>query len=347
MFRTGKGRVFFLTGCLVIFLCLAWGRALERAEGTTDTKPSYVISICILPFYASTTRAYWDSDLAPLLEADLANQTWLNLIPTKTVYEVCYEVEPQPWLVRGYWEQGRAPADAEAFVGLRQRLLPRVSARFPADYYVWGRVISTGARKSIVVEVTEQRTRREPVLRSTKQAETEEAIPEALEQVAEEIVAFLEPGWLVRNLEETRKQVLAQLISLHTAVKRAEEQVNSRPEVMALRVLLLSLYEEDTETYGNRARDLAADVIQAWDASDKDVTGLSEKLGVDPFLVLCREQAKGNDWAGVQETCRLGQDKYPLRSSEYEKWRVRAQNQLDPNQDKEANEPSSPQSEGP
>jgi hypothetical protein len=195
-------------------------------------------------------------------------------------------------------------------------------------------VISTGARKSVVVEVTEQGTRREPVLRSTKQAETEEGIPEALRHVAEEIVAFLESGWLVRNLEETRKQVLAQLVSLQTAVKKAEEQVNAHPEILALRVLLLSLYEEDEERYGNKARVAAADVVQAWDGSDKDVTGLSEKLGVDPFLVLCREQAKGNDWAGVQETCRIGQEKYPLRSAEYEKWRLRAQDLLDAKQQK-------------
>jgi len=341
MSRTGKGRAFFFTGGLVIVFCLAWGGGLERGEGATDSQPSYVISICILPFYTSTSRANWDTGLAPLLEADLATQPWLKLIPTKTVYEVCYEMQPQPWLVKGFWEQGRAPSDAEVFVGLRQHLLPRVSALLPADYYVWGRVISTGARKSIVVEVTEHRTRREPVLRSTKQAETEEGIPQALEHVAEEIVAFLEPGWLVRNLEETRKQVLAQLISLQTAVKKAEEHVKAHPETLALRVLLLSLYEENEEKYGSQARDAAADVVQAWDGSDKDVTGLAEKLGVDPFLVLCREQAKGNDWSGVQETCRLGQERYPLRSAEYEKWRLRAQNQLGAKGQKGANEPSS------
>ena len=84
MFCTGKGRVSCLTGCLVILFCLAWGGALERAEGATDAQPTYVISICIMPFYTSTSRANWDSDLAPLLEADLAAQPWLKLIPTNT-----------------------------------------------------------------------------------------------------------------------------------------------------------------------------------------------------------------------------------------------------------------------
>jgi hypothetical protein len=342
MFGTPKGRAFILTGCLVIFFCLAWGGALERGKGTANSEPSYVISLCILPFYTSTSRPYWNDDLAPLLEADLAKHPWLKLIPSRTVYEVCYEVQPPPWLVRGFWERDCTLTDAEVFVGLRQRLLPRVSSRLPADYYVWGRVVSTGARKSIVVEVTEDRIRREPVLRSAKQAETEEAIPEALEQVAYEIVAFLEPGWLVRNLEETRKQYLAQLVSLDSAVKKAEEQVNAHPEILALRVLLLSLYEENEEDYGNRAGEAAAVVIRVWDASDKDVTGLADKLGVDPFLVLCRQQAKANDWSGVLETCRLGKEKVPLHSAEFDEWRLRAQDQLDAKQQqKEGTEPRS------
>jgi hypothetical protein len=332
MFCTPKGRGFLLTGCLVIFFFLVWGGALEEGKGTAHSEPSNVISLCILPFYTSTLRPYWDADLAPLLEADLAKRPWLKLIPSRTVYEVCYDVQPPPWLVRGFWEQGLTPTDAEVFVGLRQRLLPRISLRLPADYYVWGRVISTGGRKSIAVEVTDQRIRREPVLRSAKQAETEEAIPEALEQIADEIAAFLEPGWLVRSLEGTRKQYLAQLVSLDSAVKQAEEQVNAHPEILALHVLLLSLYEENKEHYGNRAKDAAAGVIRVWDAGDKDLTGLAEKLGVDPFLVLCREQAKVNDWSGVQETLRLGVEMVPLRSAEYEKWRQQARDQLDAKQ---------------
>lgn len=54
------------------------------------------------------------------------------------------------------------------------------------------------------------------------------------------------------------------------------------PDMLALRVVLLSLYEDDKERYGKEARDPAACIAQAWDARDRDVTGLAEKLGVDP-----------------------------------------------------------------
>lgn len=321
MTRRGKGRRGIWTGCLALVLLLA---GAEVAEGAAGSPPLHVIKICILPFYTSTSGAYPDADLAPLLEADLSREPWLEVIPTKTVYEVYYSVEPQPWLVKGYWERGRGPADAEVFVGLREHLLPRAWARFPADYYVMGRVISTGTRKTVVVEVTEKGTRREALFRSSKKAEREEQIPEALGQVASEIVAFLASRWSVRNLEEVRKEYLSRLCSLESAVKDAEEQVDAHPDLLALRVILLSLYEEDAETYGAQATDTAACIVDRWDTRDGAVTELVEKLGVDPFLVLCREQARRGDPSGA-EACRLGMEKYPLRSAEYEKLWLEAQ----------------------
>jgi hypothetical protein len=303
-------------------------RATATTGWTTDTRSPDKIRVCILPFYTSTAQASWDSDLAPLLESALSGRPWLEVVPTRTVYELCYEVQPQPWAVRGFWGPGYTPTDAEVFVTLRQRLLPRVRARFPADYYLWGRVITTGARKSIVVEVTERRTRTEPVLKASTLAETAEGLPEAVEEVAAEIVAFLQPRWLVADLEETRKEYLAQICSLPAAVKKAEEQVKAYPELLVLRVVLLSLYEEDTDAYGEEARKTAVTIAQAWDARDKNVTGLAEKLGVDPFLILCREEAKRGDWSGVENASRLGQERYPLRSAEYEKWQRRAKDRL-------------------
>ena len=62
-----------------------------------------------------------------------------------------------------------------------------------------------------------------------------------------EILDFLEPRWSIRYLEEVRKQYLAQVRSLEGAVLESEEQVKAHPETVALRVVLLSLYEEDRE----------------------------------------------------------------------------------------------------
>ena len=313
-----KGQGGLWTGCLGAFLLLAGPQGAEAAEGAPGSRPLHVITICILPFYTSMSGPYLDADLAPLLEADLSRQPWLEVIPTKTVYEVCYSVQPQPWLVNGQWERGVGPADAEVYVGLRERLLPRARARFPADYYVMSRVISTGVRETVVVEVMEKGARREAVFRSSEQAETAEQIPEAIERVASEIVSFLEPGWSIRNLEEIRKQYLARLCSLASAVRKAEEQVDAHPGILSLRVLLLSLYEEDVATYAAQAADTAARIVDGWDTCDRQVTGLVEKLEVDPFLVLCREQAKAGSPSGA-DACRLGMEKYPLRAAEYEK----------------------------
>ena len=127
-----------LAGALavLVLLCPAVARTLSG--------PSDVVRVCILPFYLYASRASLDADLGPLLEADLSGIPWLELIPAKTVYEEVYELQPEPWFVNGFWGGDPGTRDAEVYVWLRQRLLQRARSRFPSDYYIVGRVISTG-----------------------------------------------------------------------------------------------------------------------------------------------------------------------------------------------------------
>lgn len=321
--RTTKLRVFLLTGSVAFLTFLGTMAAAKNAA-----RPSDVVRVCILPFYMSASRTSLDSDLGPLMEAALSGTPWLELIPAKTVYEETYELQPQPWLVNGIWGQGGDARDAEAYFWFRKRLLQRVRARFPSDYYLVGRVISTGLRKTVVMEVTEPDFRQQAVFTSTQGADRPEAIPEAISRGAEEIRGFLGRRVSVRSVEEVRKQYLARMISLDTAVRNADRQVKAHPQDLALRVLLLSLYAEDEDAYAGRAGDTAAKIVQSWDPQDEQVVDLAERLGVDPFLVLCREQAREKDWSGVERTSRLGQEKYPLRAAEYEKWEARAKKAL-------------------
>jgi hypothetical protein len=325
MLRIGKSRIVLYAGCSALLFCLQ----SIKAYAATESSPPYVIRMCILPFYTSASRASLDSDLGPLLEAGLSGNRWLELIPAKKVYEWTYELQPQPWLVRGFWEEGSDARDAEVFFWLRKRLLQKSWARFPADYQTIGRVISTGMRKTLVIEIMESGHSRNAVFTSTQGADRAEGIPEAMTRASAEILDFLEPRWSVRYLEEVRKQYLAQMRSLEGAIRESEEQVKAHPEAAALRVVLLSLYEEDRDRYAGLARNTAVELIRLWEARGEDARRLTERLGVDPFLVLCREQAREEDWSGVEETCRLACERNPLRSAEYDKWRLRASEQLE------------------
>ena len=325
MLRIGKRRVVLFMGCSVLLFCLQSIQALAA----TESRLPCAIRMCILPFYTSPSRASLDSDLGPLLEAGLSGNRWLELIPAKKVYEWTYELQPQPWLVKGIWEEGGDVRDAEAFFWLRKRLLQKSRARFPADYQAIGRVISTGTRKTLVIEIIESGHSRHAVFTSTQGADRAEGIPDAMMRASVEILDFLEPRWSVRYLEEVRKEYLGQMRSLDWAVRESEEQVKAHPETVALRVVLLSLYEEDEDRYGGIAKKTAVELIRMWDARHEDEKQLTQRLAVDPFLVLCRELAREGDWAGVEETCRLGRERNPLGSVEYDEWQLRASEQLE------------------
>jgi hypothetical protein len=328
MHRTAKRRVTLVAESLIVLLLLEWTLAMAAVEGAADSGPAYKIRMCILPFYTPAAGSPVDEDLAPLLESALSANGRLELIPPKIVYEVCRDIEQDPWLVKGLWEQGGDPQNAEAYFWLRNRWLQRARARFPADYYVSGRVIWTGTRQTVVVDVTEPGPRHEAVFSTAREAVTAEALPEALGQVAADIGGFLEPRWVRGYLEEVRKRYLAQLWSLDAALKETKRHADAHPGILSLRLFLLSLYEEDPQTYGARARQTATEVVRDWDAGDEEIRHYVQKLGVDPFLVLCREQARQGDWASVLETCQLGLEKYPLGAPEYRRWQDRAQEEL-------------------
>ena len=213
--------------------------------------------------------------------------------------------------------------------GSAKRLLQKSRARFPVDYQAIGRVISTGMRKTLVIEIIESGHSRQAVFTSTQGADRPEGIPEAMTLAAEEILDFLEPRWSVRYLEEVRKQYLAQVRSLEAAVRESEEQVKAHPETVALRVVLLSLYEEDRDRYAGLARDTAVELIRLWDARHEDEKRLTQRLGVDPFLVLCREQAREERLVRRPGDLSTRLERNPLGSSEYDKWRLRASEQLE------------------
>ncbi|MGW8322634.1 MAG: hypothetical protein ACWGSD_13870 [Thermodesulfobacteriota bacterium] len=102
-------------------------------------------------------------------------------------------------------------------------------------------------RKPLVIEIMESGHSRNAVFTSTQGADRAEGLPEAMTCASEEILDFLEPRWSIRYLEEVRKQYLAQMRSLEGAIRESEEQVKAHPETAALRVVLLSLYEEDRD----------------------------------------------------------------------------------------------------
>ena len=81
--------------------------------------------------------------------------------------------------------------------------------------------------------------------------------------------------------------------------------------------------------YAGLAKDTAVELIRLWDVRGENDKRLAQRLGVHPFLVLCREQAREGDWSGVRETCRLGRERNPLCSVEYDEWQLRAAEQLE------------------
>jgi hypothetical protein len=269
------------------------------------------------------------SDLSPLLEASLCQEPWIRLISARTVYERVYKLDP--WLAKGIWEDSEERGSAEVYFQLRERWIRRTGARLPAEYVILGRVIPTGERKNFIFEVLRSAPPPEVLFRTSRATERDEEIPEAVDQIAGEIQGYLQLPWSRRYMEGILRKYLAQLCSLEVAVREAEQQVLAHPENLVFRLLLLTLCVEKPGAYGGRILEEAAHVVRSLDPWDEALNRLIGELGTDPFLILCQELARRNDWQGVLRTSFLGMEKHPLGAGAYRKWQARAERELNRN----------------
>ncbi len=336
MGRTGKAggrkraRALAVVGStLVLLFSFLGGGPRARAGGGCGSREGTVrpIRVCVLPFVAFEPTETLRRDLAVLVETRLAGRDWIELIPVETTYEPFYEMSSDPWLIKGIWDERGEGREAEAYFGMRRRWLEKVEARFPSDYLVLGNLLQVGGKRILQVEVIASGTERAAYEDAGEVMEPSK-ITKAVETLAEGVATYL--------LRRHRESVLAglrglywgRICSLEAAVAEAEAITAEYPRDASFRMHLLSLYEEAPSRYGGRAARTAAAILRLWPEQDGPLKGLMDKLGVDPFLVLCRTRAAKGDWRGVKETCRRAIEKNPLRATEYERWLRRAEEEV-------------------
>ena len=288
------------------------------------------LRVCILPLFlqtAETISGY--EDLSPLLEAYLGEDARLELIPARRVREQVVGVDP--WLGRAGWSGPGGPGgpeSVETWFRLYERWTERVRVQVDADYYLEGRVVSTGRVRTVTLDLLRAALHRDVVFRSARSAAGEGDLPGVLGQMAGEIRGFLGGRWSHRYVEQVRRDYLARVVSLPEALRRIDAQVEAYPGDSYLRVFLLSMLLEDEEAHGARIVETAARTAQSLDPADTEAAGLFAELNVDPFLVLCRLHADRGEWEDVVEASRLGLEKHRLRSRDYGLWQARALREL-------------------
>ncbi|MEW6441359.1 MAG: bacterial transcriptional activator domain-containing protein [bacterium] len=291
------------------------------SQAASDICPAVKVRVCVLPIFLRTSEEV-PEDLAPLLAACLRRDPHLEVSSTGTRLEGSYEAAPWGW--KADWADNKGTGQGQVYFDLREKWLLRARAASPADLYVWGKVLSTGSMRSIAVEVLDAASPPGVMFTDAQEAASEEEIPQTLRRIADEIGARVETEWLVRCAQEARGQYLARLVSLETAVGSLRKLLDSRPDLLPVRALLLGLCAESPDVYVGELQTEAAELVRLFDVRDRRTSGLLAQLDLDPFDLLCRAQAARNDWAAVLDTCRLGLEKYPLRERVYRTWQVRA-----------------------
>ena len=321
--RVLNGVLFLIVAGLVAVQSSAAGQEVEGKPGEGGALCAEVkIRVCVLPFLLPGSYESRRQDLAPLLEAHLAACPYVDVAPAKVFRERQEDVDLL-W-GKGAWKEGSEQRRAEVYFGMRDRWLERAGGCLASDFVAWGRVISTGEKRSLLVEVFRKTTPSEILFSAVESTDGDGEIPQGLLRISQHVCGYLEGEWSGLCMEEIRGQYLGRLCSLEAAVQAGGELVQAYPEALRLRVELLSLCKEAEVDYHREIVEQAAWIVRLLKSGDREVTALFAQLNVDPFEILCRDQADRGDWSGVLETSRLGLDKNAIQTRTYRVWRTRA-----------------------
>jgi len=279
------------------------------------------VRVCVMPVLLTGAYGSRPEDLAPLLEAHLAACSHVQVAPVKIVREQQHDVDLL-W-GKGVWEEGSEQRRAEVYFKNRERWLERAGC-LPCDCVILGRVISTGERRTLLAEVFRKGAPAEILFSAVESTHSDGEIPEALLRIARQLCVHLEKGWSSRCMEEIRSQVLGRICSLEAAVREGRGLVEAHPDSLDLRAGLLSLCEESEAEYGRESAEQAKEIVHLLKPGDSGATAIFAQLNLDPFDILCREQADQGDWPGVLETSRLGLEKHPFGARAHKIWQTRA-----------------------
>lgn len=312
-----------VTGLLLVLVAGRQVGAGTNDFGQSSSSGVDSVRVCICPFAPDVVvGANRGKELAFLLQVYLEQQGGIECVPVKEVYHTFWDMDPL--FMRSDLSTGRQENTGAVYFQLRERLLKRISIRYPSDYYVQARVVPTGQRWSLPLEVLCSALPRRVVFTSVKEVERAEEIPQALQGLAEDIGRFFREGHAEESMARIQKQYLAQEYPLAIAVEKALDLVNQDPDRLSLRVWLLSFYMDDSLVYEAQIGAEAGKIVRTLEPEDDEVKQLFGRLAVNPFTILCRERARKHDWPGVLQACELGMIKYPLHNTEYKKWQTRA-----------------------
>ncbi len=298
----------YLMAFLILFFFLAH-TVVSFVEGSDTNK----IKIAIFPFNDIQSKSF-DIRIPAVLDAELSKNEFIESVLVEVDREKIYEIEPS-----FLWTEKE---DDEKIGGILWKIEPRVvegiNKRVSAEFSIYGDLTRFGNKWMIDVNIKKEKDLR-PKKSFTISGLKDEEIPERLKEVAKNIIDWLRNKNVLSEAEEDIRRYMGGLYTYAAVIEKITNRVDSFPESIPLRALLLDLYLKEKEMYHNEIMNEGLKIISLYDPSREEDTRYLLSISIDPFDTTAEIYEEERAWENAIEIRNKAMKLFPYRAENHKK----------------------------
>jgi hypothetical protein len=235
------------------------------------------VSLAIFPFNDVQQNSL-NMDIPGVLHAEFSKYEFIEIVPVEIIREKVYEIEPQ-----ALWTGRRGMQNRGGILwSIEPRIIEKVNETVAAQISVYGDLIRSGHTWSIDAfliknnKIGPQKTFK---LSGTK----DEEIPAKLAEMSKVIAEWIRKGNVLKEAEEDMRSYMGGMYAYQTVIEKMKNHVNTNPESIPVRGLLLELYLKEKENHEEEIIREGMKIIDLLKQGDDEGMRYLLSINIDPF----------------------------------------------------------------
>jgi tetratricopeptide (TPR) repeat protein len=269
------------------------------------------LRIAVFPFNDIQSQSL-NFKISSILENELMRYEFIRVLPVEIVREKIYEIDPAfLWTEKkGMKKRGGILWKVEPLI------IEEINKNISADYYVFGDFITIENEWKLDAYISGNKITGEKIP-FAMQGTTYEEFPVKLKELAILIADWLKYRYTIEEAETDIRRYMGNLFTHSHVVDKIRKYINSYPESIPLRALLMDLYLKKKDVFSRELFNEGVQIVNLLNSSTADDTRYLMSLSLDPYDVIAGMHEKNEDWANAIKLRSRAIQRFPGNSEKH------------------------------
>lgn len=271
---------------VLIILCVC-GSPLSARSYFVDAGK---VTVAVFPFRNLTVNSL-EEDMAGVIERELANHAFIEIVPVTLILNAGYEIEP----LFLWTEMNEGEKMGGMLWEFRPFITEETSASVRAEILIYGDMIKRedGYRLDVIA-IKERES--EPAWSRVFSPIGDDELSLRAAEAASELAAWVKAEYALRFAEEDVRRYRGGMVSLEETISLLRERLETAPQSIPLHTLLIDMYRMGGDVYEEHVLREAEEIVGLLDKGSSDDHRYLISRDIDPYDIVARALEKKEEW---------------------------------------------------